>query len=120
MPRGPHEIARLAPEDVYKELGSNKSGLTTAEALSRSAHFGANLLPPLPPPPMWKRFFRQFRDLFAILLLIASAISFVTYRLSNYDPYALRVSIAILAVVIINAIIGFVQGYMAERATRML
>jgi Ca2+-transporting ATPase len=120
VPRGPREIARLAPEDVYKELGSNKSGLTTAGAVSRSAHFGANLLPSLPLPPIWKKFFRQFRDLFAILLLVASAISFVTYRLNNYDPYALRVSIAILAVVLINAVIGFVQGYMAERATRML
>jgi Ca2+-transporting ATPase len=44
----------------------------------------------------------------------------VIYLLDNYNPYDLEVSIVILAVVIINAAIGLIQGYMAERATRML
>jgi magnesium-transporting ATPase (P-type) len=44
----------------------------------------------------------------------------VAYFLDNYNPYDLEVSLVILAIVIINSTIGFAQGHMAERATRML
>jgi Ca2+-transporting ATPase len=120
MAWAPRDIAGLTPEGVYKELDSATQGLTTAKVLDARARFGANILPPLPTPPVWKKFLRQFRDLFAVLLLVAAAISFVAYLLDNYNPYDLEVTIAILAVVLINAVISFVQGYMAERATRML
>ena len=62
----------------------------------------------------------QFRDLFAVLLLIAAGISFIAYILGGHDVYSLKVCIAILCAVLLNATIGFVQGYMAERATSML
>jgi Ca2+-transporting ATPase len=120
MAWAPRDIARFTPEDVYKELGSARQGLTTAKVLDARARVGANILPPLPTPPAWKKFLRQFRDLFAVLLLVAAVISFVAYLLDNYNPYDLEVTIAILAVVLINAAISFVQGYMAERATKML
>jgi Ca2+-transporting ATPase len=116
----PREIARLTPEDVYKELDNSKRGLTPAQVIERRSRFGSNNLPPLPAPPVWKKFIKQFRDLFAILLLIAAIISFVSYLLTDYDPYSLKVCIAILCVVFLNSTIGFVQGYMAERSTRML
>jgi Ca2+-transporting ATPase len=120
MALAPRDVARLTPDDVYKELGSTKQGLTTAKVLDARTRFGANVLPPLPTPPAWKKFLLQFRDLFAVLLLVAAVISFVAYILDDYNPYDLEVTIAILAVVLINATISFVQGYRAERATRML
>jgi calcium-translocating P-type ATPase len=116
----PREVAALASGDVYKKLDSSARGLTKAQATERSTKFGANFLPQLPTPPAWKKFLLQFRDLFAILLLIAAAISFAAYILGGYDPYSLKIAIAILCVVLLNATIGFVQGYMAEHATKML
>jgi len=52
----------------------------------------------------------QFRDLFAVLLLIAAGISFIAYILGGRDLYSLKVCIAILCVVLLNASIGFVAG----------
>jgi P-type Ca2+ transporter type 2C len=116
----PRDIALPSSDDVYKKLDSNRTGLTTVQAVERRALFGDNLLPQLPTPPVWKKFLRQFRDLFAVLLLIAAGISFLAYIIGNYDPYSLKVCFAILFVVILNASIGFIQGYMAERSTKML
>ncbi len=116
----PREIAALSSNDVYQKLDSSARGLTTAKAAEFRAKFGSNFLPQLPTPPVWKKFLMQFRDLFAVLLLIAAAISFLAYILGGYDPYSLKVAIAILCVVFLNASIGFVQGYMAEHATKML
>jgi potassium/sodium efflux P-type ATPase len=116
----PREIALLSADEAYKKLNSSQKGLTTAKAAESRAQFGTNFLPELPTPPIWKKFLLQFRDLFAVLLLIAAGISFVAYILGGRDLYSLKVCIAILCVVLLNASIGFVQGYMAERATSML
>ncbi len=116
----PREIAQLSADDAYKKLNSSQKGLTTARAAEIRAQFGTNFLPQLPTPPIWKKFLLQFRDLFAVLLLIAAGISFIAYILGGHDVYSLKVCIAILCVVLLNATIGFVQGYMAERATSML
>ena len=116
----PREIALLSADEAYKKLNSSQKGLTTAKAAESRAQFGTNFLPELPTPPIWKKFLLQFRDLFAVLLLIAAGISFVAYILGGRDLYSLKVCIAIICVVLLNASIGFVQGYMAERATSML
>ncbi|MDD5191208.1 MAG: HAD-IC family P-type ATPase, partial [Dehalococcoidales bacterium] len=116
----PREIARLDSNDVYIQLDSSRSGLTSQQVGEQHRCFGYNILPSLPVPPAWKKFIKQFRDLFAILLLVAAGISFISYIIAGYDPYSLKVCIAILGVVLLNAGIGFVQGYMAERSTKML
>ncbi|MBI4302169.1 MAG: cation-transporting P-type ATPase [Chloroflexi bacterium] len=116
----PRDIARLSPEEVFSSLDSNHHGITTTEAAARRALVGLNELPPPSRPSIWKRFFRQFRDLFAIMLLVAAAIAFITYFPDNRNPYDLELGIAILGVVLLNAVIGFAQEYQAERATEAL
>ncbi|MCX6003788.1 MAG: HAD-IC family P-type ATPase, partial [Chloroflexi bacterium] len=116
----PREIALLSPDDIYKKLDSTRKGLSSAKAEECRKRVGTNFLPQLPTPPVWQKFLLQFRDLFAVLLLIAAGISFLTYILGGHDFYSLKVCIAILCVVLLNASIGFVQGYMAEHATTML
>ena len=88
----PREIAALSSNDAYHKLESSAGGLSTAKAAETRAKFGSNFLPQLPTPPVWKKFLLQFRDLFAVLLLIAAAISFLAYILGGYDPYSLKSS----------------------------
>jgi potassium/sodium efflux P-type ATPase len=114
------EVPRLAPLDVYAALGTSQQGLTAAEVASHREQCGWNQLQKGKGRPLWVRFFVQFTDLFAVILLVAAAITFVTYLLSGFDPGDLRLALAILGIVLLNATIGFTQEYRAERATEAL
>ncbi|GGW42202.1 potassium transporter TrkA [Streptomyces lucensis JCM 4490] len=63
----------------------------------------------------------QFTGLFAVLLLVASAITFLAYALGRpRDPATLQLAVAILGVVLLNAGIGFAREYSAERTAQSL
>ena len=114
------EVPRLAPLDVYEALGTSQQGLTTAGVAERREQYGWNRLQKGKGRSLWVRFSMQFTDLFAVILLVAAAITFITYLLSGFDPGDLRLALAILGVVLLNATIGFTQEYRAERATEAL
>ncbi len=114
------EIPRLAPLNVYEALGTSQQGLTTAEAAKHREQCGSNRLPQGKGASIWGRFFKQFTDLFAIILLLAAAITFIAYILGGFDPGDLHMVLAILGVVLLNATIGFIQEYRAEKATEAL
>ncbi len=84
------------------------SGLTETQVIAARQHYGANLLPVTPPVPAWRRFLRQFNNLLIYVLLVAAALALF---LSEYLDMAV-----ILAVVLVNGIIGFVQEGQAEKA----
>lgn len=84
------------------------SGLTDAQVVTARQRYGANLLPVKPPIPAWRRFLRQFNNLLICVLLVAAALALF---LSEYLDMAV-----ILAVVLVNGIIGFVQEGQAEKA----
>ncbi|KIE26756.1 cation-transporting ATPase [Streptomyces sp. MUSC 125] len=72
-------------------------------------------------PNLWPRLAAQFTDLFAVVLLVASAITFLAYVLERpRDPATLQLALAILGVVLLNAGIGFAQEYSAERTAESL
>ncbi len=117
--RVPEDIHRLSPEEVFRGLASAPAGLAPEEARRRLLHYGPNRLPELRRRSWILRFLGQFADFFAVLLEIAAAITFTSYLIAR-DPYDLRVSLAIVAVVLLNAGIGFVQEYRAERTAEAL
>src|SRR3954471_4828626 len=83
-------------------------GLDEGEARARLERYGRNELAATPPPPAWMRFAAQFRDLLVILLLIATAISAALW-LHERDAALPYEAIPIFAVVLLNAVMGYVQ-----------
>ena len=88
---------------------------------TRLAKFGRNESPVARGRPLVFRFLEQFTDLFAVVLIVASAITFVAYLVQvPHDVGNLELAIAILGVVLLNAVIGFFQEYSAERTAEAL
>jgi len=111
---------RRRGEDVLAELGTDaRGGLRDADAHSRLARYGRNELAAEPPVPAWRRFAAQFQDVLVILLLIATAISagLWIYEREAALPYE---ALAILAVVLVNATMGYIQESRAEAAVAAL
>ena len=94
-------------------------GLTSEEARGRLERFGRNELAAEPPTPAWRRFLSQFQDVLVILLLIATAVSagLWVYEREGGLPYE---AIAIFAVVLLNATMGYIQESRAEAAVAAL
>ncbi|MDI9395871.1 MAG: cation-translocating P-type ATPase [Euryarchaeota archaeon] len=95
------------------------SGLSGGEARERLNKYGKNELMAEKPVPAWRKFLAQFQDILVILLLIATLISagLWLYERDSALPYE---AIAIFAVVILNAIMGYIQEARAEEAIAAL
>ncbi|MGR6919305.1 cation-translocating P-type ATPase [[Actinomadura] parvosata] len=88
------------------------SGLTSAEAASRLARDGANLLPQKPPVPLWRRIASQLRDPLIIVLLIAAVLTITTGDWAD--------AAVIMLVIVVNTTVGVVQEVRADRAITAL
>jgi type II secretory pathway pseudopilin PulG len=118
--RGETEAYRQPVDGVLTALGTDaERGLSRAEAQARLERYGRNELTPEKPVPAWRKFLDQFRDVLVILLILAALISagLWLYERDADLPYE---AIAILAVVLLNAIMGFVQQARAEQAVAAL
>ena len=110
----------LAGDEVIAALGTSRQrGLSDAEARARLERFGPNELTAEPPVPAWRRFLAQFQDVLVLLLLVATAISAALwlYERDASLPYE---ALAIFAVVVLNATMGYVQESRAEAAVAAL
>ena len=119
-PRDLTKAYRESPESVAATLESDlRRGLTDDDARARLARYGPNELASKPPVPAWRRFLAQFQDVLVILLLIATAISVLLwiYERDTTLPYE---GIAIFAVVLLNATMGYIQESRAEAAVAAL
>jgi P-type Ca2+ transporter type 2C len=96
-----------------------RRGLSEAEARARLDRYGRNELMAEEPVPGWRKFLAQFKDVLVILLLIATAISAALWLVERESalPYE---AIAIFAVVLLNAIMGYIQESRAESAVAAL
>lgn len=98
--------------ELLIKLGSQGQGLSTTEAAQRLDRWGPNQLASAAPTPAWRRWLRQFHNLFIYVLLLSGAIS---ASIGHWLD-----SGVIVAVVLINATIGFLQEGKAERALRSI
>ena len=106
-------------EETYQAIGSSEKGLSTAEAGKRLAENGRNALAEAKKKPAILKFLGQFTDPMIIVLLAAAVVSAVL-AIVQTEWIELIDSGVILLIVVINAIIGFVQENKAENALEAL
>lgn len=111
-----HEVFK---EDVFGLLGSRPEGLTDSEVAALRREFGPNRLQSSSMLPWWRSLFKQFVNLFSILLDLASIVCFVADAIEPTEGMAL-LGWALLAVSVLNALFAFAQEMRAERAMEEL
>ena len=118
-PSSPH---REPAEAVLTALGSDATdGLSQAEAERRLAEHGPNRLKSAPETPWWRHLLEQFQNFLVIILLVATVISMAEWLLQDPRESALPYeAIVILAIVVLNALLGFFQEARAERSVKAL
>ena len=114
---------------VAASLGVDpNTGLSQAEAERRLAQYGPNELASAPPVPKWKKFLAQFKDPLVYLLLAATGISLIAWFIekANAAPGAEGGEIlpfdviVIVLILIVNAVLGYIQESKAEEAVEAL
>ena len=108
----------LSTQQVLDKLGVTTQGLSSGEAEKRLSQYGPNKLKEAQKPSLIQRFLNQLKDPMLIILMIAAAVSALTGMLSNENEWA--EVIIIIAVVLLNAILGVVQESKAEAAIEAL
>lgn len=112
-PRAPTQAWHALPlEQVLAEFNSTPDGLSSEEAARRLQQYGRNELREAKPISPWAIFLSQFKSLL-ILILIAAAV--ISGALGEWVD-----CVAILAIVILNAVIGFYQEFNAEKSIAAL
>ncbi len=99
-------------EQLLAALQSDRAGLTRAEVAARLEHYGPNALPSKPPPGLLEVFIGQFKSPLIYVLLAAAVVSVGIGEFSD--------AIFIAAVLLLNAVIGTVQEYSAQRSASAL
>lgn len=99
-------------QELMEVLGTKPDGLHQVEAEEKLKTHGPNELVREKKMPAWLKFLKQFQDFMMIVLMIAAIISGAVGDLKD--------TIIIMLIVVINAVIGFVQEYRAEKAVEAL
>ena len=97
---------------VCEELRTSPSGISTEEAAVRLGQYGPNELKEKKKRTPFMMFLDQFRDFMILVLIAAAIISGFIGELSD--------TIAIVVIVVLNAVVGFIQEYRAEKAMEAL
>ncbi len=98
--------------DIFNEFRTSPQGLSIAEVAKRLREYGPNELKEKKKKTPFMMFFEQFKDFMIIVLIAAAIVSGIIGELSD--------TIAIIVIVVLNAIIGFIQEYRAEKAMAAL
>jgi Ca2+-transporting ATPase len=106
------EFYQLTYEEAVKELGTSAAGLKKEAIPALQNKYGKNVLKETKQKSKLTIFLGQFKDVMIIILIVAAGISFVVGE--HTDAYV------ILAIIIANAWIGYIQEYNAEESVRLL
>jgi Ca2+-transporting ATPase len=119
-PLPPDDPSLVAAETVAMQLGVEPTtGLSDEEAARRLAADGRNVLRGKKPVPVWRKILAQFQDPLVYLLLAAVAISLIAWIIDGADGTPVD-AIVIAAIVVLNAVLGFMQEAKAEDAVAAL
>lgn len=102
----------LPISEIYQLLNTSKQGLHEATAEERQMQYGLNELTEKKKISVFVLLLHQFKDVMIIVLLVAAVIAFAIGDVKD--------TIVILAIVILNAVVGFMQEYRAEKAIAAL
>jgi len=114
------DASRLGIAEIAEALHSDSErGLGAAEAERRLARGGRNALRSVPPRPAWKRLLAQFHDPLIYLLLGAICVTLVVWEIEGQAGWPFD-ALVIAVIVVLNAILGFVQEARAQNAAAAL
>jgi len=113
------KIQSLSEAEVLRTLVTSDKGLSHEDAQRRLNEYGFNEIKDVRKKPLYLKLVSQFIHFLAILLWIAAALCFLSEFLHPGEGM-LSLGIAIIGVIIINAIFTFVQEYRAEKAVEAL
>ncbi len=105
--------------DLLKRLGTNRQGLTSEKAAALLATHGLNEITQKKRISAWKIFFNQFNNFLVYILVAASGVSIVL-GFAQHDTDSFVDAGTILAIVVLNSILGFIQEYKAESSLEAL
>lgn len=107
------------PEGLLADLETTPGGLSSEQVKSRLRKVGPNVIPSAKRISAAQKFFAQFKNLFNVLLLVASVLSFATGWYYG-DSGSVSMGLAILSVVVLNSFFSFIQEYRAEQAVQAI
>jgi magnesium-transporting ATPase (P-type) len=107
-----HPWHTMTPDEVEELLETGKEGLEASEVEERLRSWGANEIEMERRTPLWRMFLRQFNDPLIYILLVAALVMLILREFIDFGVIA--------AVVLLNALIGFIQERRAERDMQAL
>jgi Ca2+-transporting ATPase len=106
-------------QGILAELGTTPAGLGSEEAKLRLQKYGPNVPPSTKKANVAQKFVAQFKNLFNVLLLVASLLSFATGWYFG-DAGSIQMGLAIFSVVVLNAFFSLFQEHRAEQAVQAI
>ena len=107
-----HPWYRLSVEEVLQKLGASASGLSSDAVAARKERYGPNALRETPRKSRLAILIGQFKDVMILILIAAAVVSLAVGETTD--------ALVILAIIVVNAWIGYRQEYNAEESVRML
>ena len=101
----------LSIDETLKKLGSRREGLAMSEVKKRQKKFGENVIK-LQSEPLWRKIIEPFMDIFSLVLILATIVSLIHGEIID--------AFIILIILIISAVIFYVQRFSTDRVLRSL
>lgn len=113
------KINSLSKDEVLRHLLTSEGGLTEEESKKRFLEFGPNEITEVRKTSLFIRFLKQFTHFLAILLWTGAGLAFLSEYLHPGEGM-LTLGLAIVGVIVINAVFTFIQEYKAEKSIEKL